>query len=211
MDLIPKREMRNKTYMLVFFVLSLLASGQAQLSQAAESKEYQIKAAFLYNFIQFVDWPKEKVADSNQPIIIGIIGRDPFGNVFESLKNKKIKGKSVVIRRVKTFEELKKNGELEDKINELKKFHVLFICSSENKNLKQIIDPIKTNNILTVGETDNFLESGGIINFVLEEKKVRFEINLDAANTSKLKISSQLLRLAEKVIQKKEGTEKANK
>lgn len=211
MDLIPKREMRNKTHILVFFVLSLLASGQAQLAQAAESKEYQIKAAFLYNFIQFVDWPKEKAADSNQPIIIGIIGRDPFGNVFESLKNKKIKGKSVVIRRVKTFEELKKNGELEDKINELKKFHVLFICSSENKNLKQIIDPIKTDNILTVGETGNFLENGGIINFVLEEKKVRFEINLDAANTSNLKISSQLLRLAEKVIQKKEGTKKADK
>ncbi len=209
--MIPKREMRNKTYMLVFFVLSLLASGQAQLAQAAESKEYQIKAAFLYNFIQFVDWPKEKVADSNQPIIIGIIGKDPFGNVFESLKNKKIKGKSVVIRRVKTFEELKKNGELEDKINELKKCHVLFICSSENKYLKQIIDPIKTDNILTVGETGNFLENGGIINFVLEEKKVRFEINLDAANTSNLKISSQLLRLAEKVIPKKEGTKKADK
>jgi len=197
--------------MLVLFVLSLLASGQVQQVQAAKSKEYQIKAAFLYNFIQFVDWPKEKVADSNQPIIIGIIGKDPFGNVFEPLKNKKIKGKRVVIRRVKTFEELKKNGELEDKINELKKFHVLFICSSENKNLKQIIDLIKTDNILTVGETGNFLENGGIINFVLEEKKVRFEINLDAANTSKLKISSQLLRLAEKVIQKKEGTKKADK
>jgi len=197
--------------MLVLFVLSLLALGQVQQVQAAESKEHQIKAAFLYNFIQFVDWPKEKVADSNQPIIIGIIGKDPFGNVFESLKNKKIKGKRVVIRRIKTFEELKKNGELEDKINELKKSHVLFICSSENKNLKQIIDTIKTDNILTVGETGNFLENGGIINFVLEEKKVRFEINLDAANTSKLKISSQLLRLAEKVIQKKEGTKKADK
>lgn len=203
--------MRSRTYILVLLVLSLLASVQVQQVQAAESKEYQIKAAFLYNFIQFVDWPKEKVADSNQPIIIGIIGKDPFGSVFESLKSKKIKGKGVVIRRLKTFKELKKNGKLEDKINELKKLHVLFICSSENKNLKQIIDLIKTDNILTVGETDDFLENGGIINFVLEEKKVRFEINLDAANTSNLKISSQLLRLAEKVIQKKEETKKADK
>ncbi len=203
--------MRLKTHILLFFVLSLLASGQAQQVQAAESKEYQIKAAFLYNFIQFVDWPKEKAADSNTPIIIGILGKDPFGTILDSIKNKKIKGKSVVIRRVKTLEELEKSEESNDKINELKQCHVLFICSSENKNLRQIIDLIKTDNILTVGEADNFLENGGIINFMLEEKKVRFEINLDAANTSNLKISSQLLRLAEKVVPKKEGTKKADK
>lgn len=204
--------MRLKNHIMVFFVLSLLESVYVQQAQAVESKEYQIKAAFLYNFIQFVDWPKEKVADSNQPIIIGIIGKDPFGNVFESLKNKKIKGRSVVIRRINTFEELEKNKELQDKkINELKKFHVLFICSSENKYLEQIIKHVKTNNVLTVGETYNFLENGGIINFVLEEKKVRFEINLDAANTSNLKISSQLLRLAERVVQKKEGAKEADK
>ncbi len=209
--MISKKEMRLKTYILMFVVLSLLASVQVQQARAAESKEYQIKAAFLYNFIQFVEWPKEKAADSNQPIIIGIIGRDPFGNVFESLKNKKIKGKSVIIKRFKPYEELKINGVLESTSDELKNCHVLFICSSENRNINQIIDIVKTSSVLTVGETHYFLENGGIINFELEEKKVRFAINLDAANTAKLKISSQLLRLAKRVVQEKKQTKKADK
>lgn len=198
--------MRIKVYILVVLVLALFVmpiAAQAK-EQSAQSREYQIKAAFLYNFIKFVDWPKEKIGDSNQPIIIGLIGEDPFGDVFEPIKDKKVKGRSVVIKRFKSFEELKKssgedNPESGRKIEALTKCHLLFICAEE-KNFKEIINSVKDHSVLTVGEVKGFLESGGIINFLMEEKKIRFEVNIVAAKRAKLEIRSKLLRLAKRVV-----------
>ena len=177
-------------------------------SDSAPGREYQIKAAFLYNFIKFVDWPKEKMADSNEPIIIGIIGKDPFGRVFEPIKNKKVKNRIVVIKRFKSFEEIKKLGEhdkaeFDRNINYLRKCHLLFVCSSEKDKVKEVLALVKDHSVLTVADTKGFLESGGTINFLMEDKKVRFEINVTAAKKSKLKISSKLLRLAKRVVKEK--------
>lgn len=171
----------------------------------AAQPEYQIKAAFIYNFIKFVDWPKEKVAESNEPVTIGIVGKDPFGNAFAPVKDKEDKGRKVLIKRFKPIEELKKSGEkdkslLEREIESLRKCHLLFICSSEEKSINEIINLVKDHSVLTIGDMQGFLESGGIINFVMEEKKVRFEINVTAAKRAKLKIRSQLLRLAKRVV-----------
>jgi len=167
-------------------------------ADSTSSQEYQVKAAFLYNFIQFVDWPEEKSADSNEPITIGIIGKDPFGNAFEFIKDKKVKGgRGVIIKRFKSFEDLKKSTEIEA----LTKCHLLFICSSEQKNLKETIDFLKDHSVLTVADMQGFLESGGIVNFVIEENKVGFEINIAAAEHAKLKIRSQLLRLAKRIVE----------
>jgi hypothetical protein len=120
---------------LAFFVTPIALKAN---DDSTVSREYQIKAAFLYNFIQFVDWPEEKSADSNEPITIGIIGKDPFENAFEPIKDKKLKGRSVIIKRFKSFEELKKSAEkdkseLDREIKALTKCHLLFICSSEHK------------------------------------------------------------------------------
>jgi len=176
-------------------------------ADSPSSQEYQVKAAFLYNFLQFVDWSEEKSADSNKPITIGIIGKDPFGNAFEPIKDKKVKGRSVIIKRFKSFEELKKSTgkdkpELGREIEALTKCHLLFICSSEQENLKEIINSVRDHNVLTVGETEGFLESGGIINCFVEENKIRFEINISAAERAKLEIRSQLLRLAKRIVEK---------
>jgi hypothetical protein len=202
--------MKIRAYSLIVLALVLSVTVFAPRGQAetTTSREYQVKAAFLYNFTMFTDWPKEKIADGNDPIVIGIIGDDPFDDAFEPVKNKKVKGKDVVIKRFKELEELKKSGEKDEsqphpQIETLKKCHVLFICSSEKKRLGEIIDLVQDNNVLTVSDIEGFIEAGGIINFVMEEKKVNFEINNISAEKAGLKISSKLLRLAKRVIKGK--------
>ena len=182
----------------------------------ATEREYQIKAAFIYNFIKFVDWPKEEVAESNEPVIIGIIGKDPFGDAFAPVKDKEDKGRKVLIKRFKPIEELKKSGEkdkslLEREIESLRKCHLLFICSSEEKSINEIINSVKDHSVLTIGDMQGFLESGGIINFIIEEKKVGFEINVDAAKGAKLKIRSQLLRLAKRIVEEEKNSDEEKK
>lgn len=194
--------MKIKIYILVFLFLALFTAPKAH-ADSASAREYQVKAAFLYNFIMFVDWPDEKMPAANEPIIIGIIGKDPFGNAFDPVKDKQAKDRKVVVKRFKGLEDLKKSGEAEfnKKIEAVKKCHLLFICPSEGKVVKEITDLVKDSNILIVGDMPKFLEAGGgIINFVLEEQKVRFEVDANAAKEAGLKIRSQLLRLATRVI-----------
>ena len=180
------------------------------LADSAASREYQIKAAFLYNFVRFVDWPEDKLGDANEPIRIGIIGKNPFGNAFEPIKDKKLKGRKVIIETFKGFGKIKR--EKNDKtpkhteIEKIRKCHMLFICNSEKEYLADIIELVHRHGILTVGQVPGFLEAGGIINFLEEKKKIRFEINLKAARKSKLKIRAKLLRLATRIV--KETPEK---
>lgn len=202
--------MRNKVYIFVVLSLVLLAgvAGADTGPDCVDSGAYQLKAAFIYNFIKFVEWPKDKIADGNEPISVGIIGKDPFGNAFEPLKDKKAKGRKIVVKRFKGFEELKKDNEkdknkLQREIKAIRKCNVLFICCTEKESQREIINSVKANSILTIGESEVFFKSGGIINFLVEDKKVRFEINNTAAKDAKLKISSKLLRLAKRVVKER--------
>ncbi|MDD5327386.1 MAG: YfiR family protein [Phycisphaerae bacterium] len=171
-------------------------------ADSTSSQEYQVKAAFLYNFLQFIDWPEDKSADNNQPLTIGIVGKDPFGDAFEPIKDKKVKDRSVLIKRFNSLEDLKKAVENNKTQPETcTKCHLLFICSSEQENLKEILNLVKDYNVLTVGEMKGFLEAGGIINFLVVENKIRFEINTSAAERAKLEIRSQLLRLAKRIVE----------
>ncbi len=185
---------------LVLFVTSFVLRAQADTTA---SREYQVKAAFLYNFMNFADWPEEKLSDNNEPITIGIIGKDPFGDAFKPIQDKLVKGKKVVIQHFQGLEELKKSSEGHPQIEAIRKCHLLFVCQSEKGVLKEIINWVKDYSVLTVGDMEDFLESGGIINFVMEDNKVRFEINVATARNAKLKIRSQLLRLAKRVIGEK--------
>jgi hypothetical protein len=207
------RKIRIKGFSLVLCCLALAATFTAPkaCAEPVASREYQIKAAFIYNFIKFVDWPKEKVPDQNTPIIIGIIGKNPFQDAFEPLQEKEAKDKKVIIRQLEGFVDLEKAGKKQKdqphpSSQDIQKCHLLFICPSEAERLNDIIASVKGRNILTVADTQGFLEAGGIINFVTEEKKVRFEINAIAAKRAKIDIRSQLLRLAKKVI-KEDGSE----
>jgi hypothetical protein len=118
-------------------VLFITAIAPKAWADSAQTLEYQVKAAFIYNFIKFVDWPKEKLADSNEPVIIGIVGKDPFGDAFAPVKDKDDKGRKVTIKRFKSFQELKESkgndqGELNQQIEAMRKCHLLFVCLEIN-------------------------------------------------------------------------------
>ena len=141
--------MKKKYTLIILTLLLPIASVLAQnQNDSSQNREYKIKAAFLYNFIKFVDWPQEKAVKEGEVIVIGIIGKDTFGDAFEPIKDKKVKGNETVIKRYKSFSELKKtekdnNSEYKNTVEALKKCHLLFICSSEKDNLFDIIDLVK--------------------------------------------------------------------
>jgi len=182
----------------------LLASNGYAESKCASHKEYEVKAAFIYNFLKFVDWPEEKMAHSGKQIILGIIGEDPFGPAADIFKDKTVENHNLIIKRFEGLRQLKemaeKNKSASEKLETLKTCHLLFICPSERKQVREIIDIVSKSNVLTVGDTDEIIESGGAISFVMEDNKIRFNINLTATEKAGLKIRSQLLRLAKKVI-----------
>lgn len=161
---------------------------------ASSPREYQVKAAFLYNFVKFVEWPGEALPDTSATITLCMLGEHPFGINFEqTIRGKIVKGRELVIERFK-------------EILGLEGCHILFVSSSEKSRLPQILEAIKDMSLLTVGETERFAKLGGIINFFIEENKVRFEINTDAAKRARLQVSSNLLKLA-KVIRTESGHE----
>ena len=184
-------------------------------ADSEKSKEYQIKAAFIYNFLKFVDWPKDKNAETNKPIMIGIIGSQEFIDAFDFIKEKKMNDRDISIKYFAGYEKQKDTDDRQwdKKMDALKVCHVLMFCNSDSVSVQdsaQIVEALRGLPILTIGETDGFLESGGIINFVMEEEKVRFEINNTAARKARLDIRSKLLRLAKKVIDDKASNGEKN-
>ncbi len=182
-------------------LLSVFTTG-AESAETA-SREYQIKAAFLYNFLKFVEWPKDNAPDGNEPIIISIIGQDIFKNAFVNLEQMDINGRKAVVTKFKGFEEAgqKEHSEPHPQIETIKKSHLLFICPSEKKYMEEILKSVQNKGILTVADTEGFLQAGGIINLLTEEQKVRFEVNISAAKQAEIEIRSKLLRLAKRTIQ----------
>jgi YfiR/HmsC-like len=161
----------------------LLVSGEGR-TQEAQPGEYQIKAAFLFNFARFVEWPAKAFSATNSPMIIGVLGENPFhDDLAHTIQNKTVDEHSI---QVKQFSSL----------TEATNCQILFISTSEKSRLPKIISGLKGTSVLTVGEMDQFIESGGMINFVIQGSKVRFQINNDAATGASLKISSKLLALA---------------
>jgi len=202
--------MKIKIYILVILATTLFVVNAAAkpATDPGHAKEHQIKAAFLYNFLNFVDWPAEKTNDVNKPIIIGIVDSEDFNTAFEPIKDKTFNGRKIAI---KTFNSLtaetlknKNNPEWPKISEEMKQCHIIFFYEYQSKNtLTTIFSELTTAGTLTVGQSDNFLESGGNINFLLIDQKVRFEINLSSAKQNNLKIRSNLLKLAYRVIDEK--------
>ena len=143
------------------------------------ASEYKLKAAYLYNFARFVDWTPAPPAE----FVIGVVGRDPFGSMLEeTMGGKTVGGRPVVIRRLRS-------------LKGMAECNVLFVSSSESKRWPEIFDALRNTRVLTVGETPGFASSGGMIGFTLERDKLRFEVNVAAADRGGVKISSNLLRL----------------
>jgi len=169
----------------VLGVIAMIAAcTMASAAEPPPPTEYQIKAAFLYNFAKFVEWPATALRDPGAPIIVAVLGEDPFGaDLEQTLNGKSAGGRRVLVRRFKG-------------VRDLEFCHILFISPSEKEHLRETLRALKNSNILTVGESDGFARLGGMINFIPEENRVRFEINIDAADRAGLKISSKLLKLA---------------
>jgi len=172
-------------------------------AETEQEQEYKVKAAFIYNFLKFIDWPPTKIAEG-KTINIGIIGTNPFGKAFKPVEDKKIEDNNIAIKYFNSTEQTKLTSE---HIEKMRKCHVLFVCVSEKKQFKEIFNYVKDYNVLTVGDTNGFLDAGGIINFMIEDQKVCFKINNYNAKQVKLNIRSQLLRLAKKVIEEKDESE----
>ncbi len=157
-------------------------------AQSPTAGEYQVKAAFLFNFAKFVEWPSSSLPDPSAPLRICILGRDPFGDELRNItKEKTVSGRKLQI------------DQLVD-LQQARTCQIVFIASSEKAQLKEILKGLQGANALTVGDTNGFLEQGGMINFVLENDRVQFEVNCKAAEKSGLKISSKLLNVAKFVI-----------
>jgi hypothetical protein len=153
-------------------------------AQSRPLDEYEVKAAFLFNFAKFVDWPKDASPNEHSPIRVGVVGKDPFGQALERVvARKSINGRDLQIVHTKS-------------LAELKTCQIVFVSSSEEGRLPEIIMSLRGSSVLTVGESDDFAPRGGAIQFTIDDNKIRFTINVDAAERAHLKFSSKLLSLA---------------
>jgi hypothetical protein len=168
----------------LMLLLSILLSPDRSHAQDSSPSEYQVKAAFLFNFAKFIQWPEQAFSDSKSPFSFGVLGDDPFdGDLVRATREKILNGRPLVVKACRTLEEARN-------------CHVLFISNSEKSRLKSIFQGLDGTHVLTVGDSANFVESGGMINFFRDGNKIRFEIKDETAKKAGLKIDSKLLGLA---------------
>ncbi len=163
------------------------------VAQAQSATEYQVKAAFLFNFARFVEWPAEAFPSADSALQICILGQDPFGRDFEQvIVDKVVSGRRIEIAHP-------------DGVPQARACQILFIAASEKPRFPAILQGLKGASVLVVGDTPGFAALGGAINFVLDDGRVRFEINLKAAELAHLKLSARLLTVAKVVLNGEPG------
>lgn len=163
--------------------------GRASIAYAQEQfpAEYRIKAQYLANFAKFVEWPEESFAAGDGAFVIGVLGNYRFGiSLSEAVSGKTVQGRKIKIRLLKP----------EDNLRECQ---IVFIGASARDRVAKTLTSLQRASVLAVGETEGFLEAGGTINFLVEQDRVRFEINLGSAKQARLKVSSQLLAVARNI------------
>ncbi|HEX6428631.1 MAG TPA: YfiR family protein [Niastella sp.] len=169
----------------LFLVALFLLQGTQHVYAQAPSREYQLKAVFLFNFTQFVNWPVNAFENDQSPLVIGVIGENPFGAfLVQTVSGEKINGHPLVVQHYKNEEEIKS-------------CHILFVNIGETKKQEQVLGDLQGKNILTVSDDPDFLKQGGMVRFVTNNNKIKLQINMDACKESKMVLSSKLLRLAE--------------
>jgi len=175
-------------FLIANFLAALYLLYPVLLRGQSEVDEYRLKAAFLFHFAQFVEWPSSVLKNPPGPLVICVMGQDPFRGELEGLvQGKSIDGRVLEVRHVR-------------QIQDSRTCHLLFIGKKESAHVPELIAILRNMPVLTIGESDDFLQQGGIIRFCWEERKVRFEVNQEAAGKANLKISSRLLLLAKTVI-----------
>ena len=166
-------------------LVALLGAGPGLAAQGVRASEYQVKAVFLFNFAQFVEWPAEAFADSSTPLVICVLGNDPFGDALDqTVRDERVGSRPFQVRRYHS-------------VDEIKTCHILFISRSEGARSEVILAGLKQRSILTVSDADDFAQRGGMIRFVTDRNRIRLQLNLAATEAAHLTISSKLLRVAE--------------
>ena len=154
-------------------------------TKTKRTREYDLKAAFLFNFSQFVEWPRDAFPQTNTPFVIGVLGEDPFGkSLDEIVANELARGHQIVVRRYRD-------------VGQISACHILYVGASETPRFDSIFEFLRGKTILAVGEAERFTTRGGMIGFEVEDSKVRLKINFEAAKAARLTISSKLLRQAD--------------
>lgn len=175
--------MARRRRMLLALLLGGLCGAGVAPAQDSGSKEYQVKAAFLYNFAQFVKWPPGAFSSPSAPLCIGVLGDDPFDGALEdTIRGEAIEGHKLVVMRSHS-------------LDDLRDCQMIFVARSEQGDIARILAACEARAVLTVSEIDRFAQDGGDIDFYLASGKIRFDINPAAARHQGLKISSQLLAL----------------
>jgi len=200
--------------LLIFMATPMMVSHSAVVrADETTDREYRVKAAFVYNFLKFVEGgrfapaqgEKKNEADPNAPLVIGVLGVPPSRVAFEEVQGKQIGNRWIAVRWFRGLEELadkdKKVPAQHPDLDRIRACHVLFVCPSERAFLLRILPYLRESGMLTVGDVPSFLDAGGTINLLVEDRKVRFEINLMAAARAKLVIRSSLLRLAVRTVE----------
>ena len=165
--------------------VALAASAPAVSSEPVG--EYEAKAAFLYNFAKFVRWPEEAFSGPESAFRVCVIGEDPFGtSLEETFSGKQVRDRPAVTMKVETAEDARG-------------CHILFVSDSEERRVRWILGALESESVLTVADVEEFAERGGVVRFVLDDRRIRFEVNVGAAERAGLHVSSQLLRLARRV------------
>lgn len=168
------------------FILCLLSMFSKVAQAQVPPTEYELKAAFIYNFAKFAEWPPGSFTSHSDPLQMCVLGNNSLRAELQSIvADKNIGSRPLQVRRVEIFE--------------IKGCHVLFIGAMESYRLQQALQAAQGASILTVGDTAGFLDQGGIINFIFDQNRIRFEVNLKAAQVAHLQLSSKLLSLAKSV------------
>lgn len=175
----------------VFFAALLLATlfpwTESGTFAGQSATEYQVKAAYLFNFLKFVEWPDDPAADPHGKWVIGFIGDTPIGDeLAQVIAGKNVLGRDLQVKKFRAADNLRA-------------CNILFISESENKRLPPILAELRGSSVLTVADMDNFIGSGGMIQFVVEDARVRVAIDVGATSRARLKVSSKLLSLARTV------------
>jgi hypothetical protein len=166
----------------LLFLVALFSLG-FRLSAGDPQLEYQVKAVCVLNAARLVSWPADAFAAANSPLVIGVLGDNPFGSALdEAVKGETVRQRPIVVRRVG--------------LAEAAGCHLLFVCRSERDRLDGIFQSLGNASVLTISEIDRFTQSGGMIGLALEAGKIRFEVNPEAASRRRLRIDAQFLRLA---------------
>lgn len=176
----------EKAWWALVVVIGLLSFGGVYASDMRRS-EYELKAAYVLNFARYVEWPATTFGDAGDPVVIGIVGTDPFGKEMDqTIEGEPVQGRPLEVHRAR-------------RVDDLPPCHLVFFCDSESRRLRMTLKQLRNAPLLTVSDIPEFVDRGGMIGFIVVDEHIRFRINLGAAEQAGLRISSKLLRLAVEV------------